>query len=75
MSLQILTLALLAVVAADKLKGNEPVPIVRSQSEVNPDGSYSFGFEGGNGIVADESGFLKNAGTDAEAAVRKQTNF
>lgn len=60
-------MALVAVASAAQLSGNEPIPILRQQSEVNFDGSYVSSYETGNGISADEQGSLKNAGTDAEA--------
>uniref|UniRef100_A0A182PJH7 Uncharacterized protein n=1 Tax=Anopheles epiroticus TaxID=199890 RepID=A0A182PJH7_9DIPT len=47
----------------------EPIPIIRQEQEVNPDGSYSWSYETGNGIVAEEQGFLKNPGTEQEAQV------
>lgn len=50
---------------------NEPIPILRQENEVNFDGSYKYSFETGNGIVAEESGFLRNAGnpeTEAQVA-------
>ncbi|GFG37116.1 hypothetical protein Cfor_05778 [Coptotermes formosanus] len=50
---------------------NEPIPILRQENEVNFDGSYKYSFETGNGIIAEESGFLKNAGnpeTEAQVA-------
>lgn len=49
-------LALVAVVTADKLAANQPIPILRQAGEVNPDGSYSFSYETANGIAAEESG-------------------
>ncbi|XP_023704719.1 endocuticle structural glycoprotein SgAbd-8-like [Cryptotermes secundus] len=49
---------------------NEPIPILRQENEVNFDGSYKYSFETGNGIIAEENGFLKNAGNpEAEAQV------
>ncbi|KFB44251.1 AGAP009876-PA-like protein [Anopheles sinensis] len=45
----------------------EPIPIIRQEQEVNPDGSYSWSYETGNGIAAEEQGFLKNAGSEQEA--------
>lgn len=35
----------------------------------NPDGSYKYAYETGNGIIVEEEGFVKNAGTDEEAHV------
>lgn len=48
----------------------EPIPIIRQEQEVNPDGTYRWNYETGNGIVAEEQGFLKNAGSEQEAQVR-----
>ncbi|XP_023943615.2 endocuticle structural glycoprotein SgAbd-2 [Bicyclus anynana] len=46
------------------------IPIVRQNQEINPDGSYQWSYETGNGIQAQEQGYLKNAGIkDAEAQV------
>lgn len=47
----------------------EPIPILRQEQEVNFDGSYKYLYETGNGINAQEQGFLKNAGSDQEAQV------
>ncbi|EAT33303.1 AAEL014420-PA [Aedes aegypti] len=47
----------------------EPIPIIRQEQEVNPDGSYRWSYETGNGITAEEQGFLKNAGSEQEAQV------
>ncbi|CAH0407736.1 unnamed protein product [Chilo suppressalis] len=51
------------------------IPIIKQQQEVNFDGSYQYSYETGNGIAAQEQGYLKNAGVkDAEAQVA-QGNF
>ncbi|EDX06752.1 GD10870 [Drosophila simulans] len=42
----------------------EPIPIIRQEQEVNFDGSYKYLYETGNGINAEEEGYLKNPGTD-----------
>ncbi|KAL0840391.1 hypothetical protein ABMA28_015648 [Loxostege sticticalis] len=48
----------------------QEIPIVKQQQEVNFDGSYQWSYETGNGIAAQEQGYLKNAGVkDAEAQV------
>lgn len=61
---------LVAVACADKLTGTEPIPIIRQTQEINPDGSYNYAYETGNGIAAEEQGYLKNAGNpDLEAQV------
>uniref|UniRef100_A0AAG5DDG4 Uncharacterized protein n=1 Tax=Anopheles atroparvus TaxID=41427 RepID=A0AAG5DDG4_ANOAO len=39
------------------------IPIVHSESYSHHDGSYKFAYESANGIVAQEEGFVKNAGT------------
>lgn len=39
-----------------------PIPILKSNSDVKPDGSYQFDYETGNGIQAAENGYVKNAG-------------
>ncbi|XP_034946163.1 endocuticle structural glycoprotein SgAbd-8-like [Chelonus insularis] len=44
------------------------IPIVsQSQDGPNPDGSYKWSYESGNGIKAQEEGQLENAGTENEA--------
>lgn len=48
----------------------EPIPILRQEQEVNFDGTYKYAYETGNGIAAEETGFLKNAGTEQEAQVK-----
>lgn len=55
--------------APAQLTGNEPIPILSQNAEVNFDGSYVSSYETGNGIAAQEQGVLKNAGnpeTEAE---------
>uniref|UniRef100_A0A182WKK3 Uncharacterized protein n=1 Tax=Anopheles minimus TaxID=112268 RepID=A0A182WKK3_9DIPT len=39
------------------------IPIVHSESYSSHDGSYKFAYESGNGITAQEEGFVKNAGS------------
>lgn len=41
----------------------------RQEQESNVDGSYKYLYETGNGIYAEEEGYLKNAGTEEEAQV------
>ncbi|KAJ9574179.1 hypothetical protein L9F63_008435 [Diploptera punctata] len=71
-------LALAAVAVARPQFGRQPVqgqyqnpiPIISQNSVINPDGSYQWSYETGNGIAAREEGFLKNAGNpDLEAQV------
>ncbi|KAF9798809.1 hypothetical protein SFRURICE_020373 [Spodoptera frugiperda] len=48
----------------------QEIPIIKQTQEVNFDGSYQYSYETGNGIAAQEQGYLKNAGVkDAEAQV------
>ncbi|XP_026751100.1 endocuticle structural glycoprotein SgAbd-8-like [Galleria mellonella] len=71
----IVFLGLLAVVcAAPQGPATEPIPIIRQDSQVNPDGSYQYSYETGNGIVAEEQGELKNVGAE-EPAIQVQGQF
>ncbi|XP_049942669.1 endocuticle structural glycoprotein SgAbd-2 [Schistocerca serialis cubense] len=46
----------------------QQVPILQYSNEVNPDGSYAYSYQTGNGIAAQEQGYLKNPGQrDLEA--------
>lgn len=66
---QLVALALFAVaLAAPQGQTQEPIPIVRQEQEVNFDGSYKYSYETGNGITAEEAGFLKNAGQEDQEA-------
>lgn len=64
----------LAVACAAPQSATEPIPIVRQDSEVNPDGSYQWSYETGNGISADEKGALKNIGAE-EPALQVEGQF
>lgn len=49
-------------------KSLNQIPIVRQALDgPNPDGSYNYSYETGNGIQAQEEGHLNNVGTDQEA--------
>lgn len=50
------------------------VGIVRSESDINPDGSYHYSFEGENGIAVQEQGQLK-ANVGDEGAIEAQGSF
>ena len=64
---QVITLLFVSTAAAAQLTGNEKIPIISQDQEVNFDGSYRLSYETGNGIAAQEQGVLKNAGNpDAE---------
>ncbi|CAD7076731.1 unnamed protein product [Hermetia illucens] len=53
----------LACVIAVVCAAEEPIPILRAESSVNPDGSYQYAYETGNGIAGQEQGALKNPDT------------
>lgn len=67
-------LGLLAFAAAAPQAPAEPIPILKQESEINPDGSYSFSYETGNGISASENGALKNIGAE-EPALQVEGQF
>ena len=60
-------LGFLAVAVAAPQSATEPIPILKQVSEINPDGSYSWAYETGNGINANENGALKNIGAEEPA--------
>ncbi|KAK7867370.1 hypothetical protein R5R35_008914 [Gryllus longicercus] len=78
--------ALLAVALAKPQFGGRPgarpvaggslndVPIVRQASDVRPDG-YSYSYETGNGIQANEEGVLENAGNPELEAINARGGF
>jgi Insect cuticle protein len=45
------------------------IPITSYKNEVSHDGSYQYSYSTGNGIQADESGYLKNRGSAQQAQV------
>ncbi|XP_076256469.1 endocuticle structural glycoprotein SgAbd-2-like [Rhynchophorus ferrugineus] len=53
----------------------EPVPILKQDQDISPDGSFSNSFEAGNGISAQASGVLKNAGQEGLEAEEVQGSF
>lgn len=62
-------MALIALSSAAQLTGTEPIPILRQFQDINPDGSYNYAYETGNGIAAEEQGYIKNRGQEDEAQV------
>ncbi|XP_050520317.1 endocuticle structural glycoprotein ABD-4-like [Daktulosphaira vitifoliae] len=46
-----------------------PIPIISQTQQVNPDGSYQYSYQTGNGIAVAENGYLKNPGTEQEGQV------
>lgn len=55
----VLTL-LVAVCAAPQGSSNTPIPIVSQTSDIEPDGSFKYSYETGNGIKAQDEGSLKS---------------
>lgn len=45
------------------------IPITSYKNEISHDGSYQYSYSTGNGISADESGYLKNRGSPNQAQV------
>ena len=55
---------------------DEPIPILRSSGEgPNPDGSYNWSYQTGNGIEAEEQGELKQGGEEGIASVRGSYSY
>ncbi|KAG5675021.1 hypothetical protein PVAND_004961 [Polypedilum vanderplanki] len=71
MKYPIIILALIALTSAAPQGDTTPIPIIRQEQELNPDGSYKYAYETGNGIQAEEEGYLKNPGTEEEAQVSR----
>lgn len=67
--------ALVCIAAAAPQFLQEPIPILKSNAEVNQDGSYKFEYETGNSIQAGENGYLKNAGIPGAEAQIAQGYF
>ncbi|XP_017010543.2 pupal cuticle protein 20 [Drosophila takahashii] len=55
--------------------GGEVIPIIKLESKVNTDGSYMYEYETGNGIKAEEMGYLKNAGVKGAEAQTAEGSF
>ncbi|XP_017017846.1 pupal cuticle protein 20 [Drosophila kikkawai] len=55
--------------------GGEVIPIIKLESKVNTDGSYKYEYETGNGIKAEEMGYLKNAGDKGSEAQTAEGSF
>ncbi|CAB3221323.1 unnamed protein product [Arctia plantaginis] len=53
----------------------QEIPIVRQEQTINPDGSYQYSYETGNGIAAQEQGSLRSAGPNSEPAIAAQGSF
>ncbi|NP_001036869.1 endocuticle structural glycoprotein ABD-4-like [Bombyx mandarina] len=53
----------------------EPIPIVNQEQVINPDGSYKWSYETGNGISAEEQGYIKNQGIPEQEAQTAQGQY
>ncbi|XP_072393437.1 endocuticle structural glycoprotein SgAbd-2-like [Diabrotica undecimpunctata] len=62
--------AFVAIAFAANLEHADPkhIPIIRQENEVSLDGNYRSSFETGNGIVIQEQGVVKNAGSQDPVA-------
>ncbi|KAL7039896.1 hypothetical protein ACKWTF_000167 [Chironomus riparius] len=69
----IVALAFIAVTSAAPQGGDTttPIPILRQEQEINPDGSYKYAYETGNGIIAEEEGHIENVGAENEGMVAR----
>ncbi|KAG5867887.1 hypothetical protein JTB14_028402 [Gonioctena quinquepunctata] len=54
-----------ASIASQAVKA-EPIPIVDQSAETNPDGSFQYRYETGNGIKVEEKGYLKDGKNASE---------
>ncbi|XP_063361333.1 endocuticle structural glycoprotein ABD-4-like [Cydia amplana] len=52
-----------------------PIPIIRQEQVINPDGSYKWSYETGNGIAAEEQGYVKNLGVPDQEAQTAQGQY
>ncbi|XP_017785765.1 PREDICTED: endocuticle structural glycoprotein SgAbd-8-like [Nicrophorus vespilloides] len=69
-------LALVALTKAQQQPHGDPIPIIRYENEgVNPDGSYKWLYETGNGINAQEEGQVKNLGNPETEAMQAQGSY
>ncbi|CAF4777762.1 unnamed protein product [Pieris macdunnoughi] len=79
----LLALLVLGVVAADvrdvyyqqQVYTTEPIPILRQEQIINPDGSYRWNYETANGIAAEEEGVIKNAGIPEQESLSAQGQY
>ncbi|XP_070495016.1 endocuticle structural glycoprotein SgAbd-2-like [Chironomus tepperi] len=51
------------------------IPITSYKNEMSPDGSYQYSYSTGNGIKADESGYLKNVGQQKAQVVQGSYSY
>ncbi|CAK1553599.1 unnamed protein product [Leptosia nina] len=53
----------------------EPIPILRQDQVINPDGSYRWSYETANGITAEEAGSIKNQGIPEQETLTAQGQY
>jgi len=64
------------VAIAAPVDNTTPIPIVKQALDgPNPDGSYNYNYETGNGIQAEEEGHLNNVGTDNKVVAVVRGSF
>jgi hypothetical protein len=51
------------------------IPITQYKSDMSHDGSYQYSYSTGNGIKADESGYLKNIGVNKAQVVQGSYSY
>lgn len=59
--MQAFTLILATALSAALARPQDPIPIISQESNIEPDGSYRYSYETGNGIKGEETGTLKKA--------------
>lgn len=65
----------LLAVGGGQQQQKQHVPIISQEAEVNFDGSYRMSYETGNGIAAQEQGYLKSAGNKEAESEEVQGSF
>ncbi|CAK1604195.1 unnamed protein product [Parnassius mnemosyne] len=64
-----------SVYQQQQLYTTEPIPIIRQEHIQNPDGSYKWSYETGNGITAEELGYVKNLGVPEQEVQTAQGQY
>ncbi|XP_065205371.1 endocuticle structural glycoprotein SgAbd-4-like [Planococcus citri] len=55
--------------------GEQQVPIVKQLAEVNYDGTFKNSYETGNGIIVDESGYVKQVGPEVAQVIQGSSAY
>lgn len=64
----------MAITVAAPVDNTSPIPILKQALDgPNPDGSYNYSYETGNGIQVQEDGHLNNVSIDSEALEARGT--